>query len=272
MLADLDETIRQLLVRYVPVDPAAIDISFDLPDREWSARLTRPTINCFLYDVRENHRLRAAAWETRRDATSASRAKGPLRIDATYQVTTWARANDDQHTLLWRVLAALARHPTLSTDLAVGDLKLQSLPISTSVAQPDQTPANIGDFWNAVDNRVRPVVTYVVTVSLDPEVVVNSKLTLFAPTINVVQRDRSEVEHGYRVRGRVRDRSDPNRVMTGALVVLSETGDRTLTDDEGHFSFGGVPHGQVTFIVRAGHRDQTTWPLTVPGASYDLEV
>jgi hypothetical protein len=55
-------------------------------------------------------------------------------------------------------------------------------------------------------------------------------------------------------------------------VVLSETGDRALTDDDGHFSFGGVPRGPVTFVVRAGHRDQTTWPMTVPGGSYDLEV
>ena len=272
MLADLDETVRHLLVRYVPVDPASIDISFDLPDREWSARLTRPTINCFLYDVRENHKLRAATWETRRDASSAARAKGPLRIDATYQVTTWAKGNDDQHRLLWRVLAALARHPTLAGDLLVGGLKEQTLPISTNVAQPDQTPANIGDFWNAIDNRVRPVLTYVVTLSLDPEVVVNSKLTLFAPTINVVQRDRDEVEHGFTVRGRVRDRSDPRRVMTGALVVLSETGDRTLTDDEGHFAFGGVPRGPVTLVVRAGHREQTTWPMSVPGTTYDVEV
>jgi len=272
VLADLDETVRQLLMRYVPVDPAAIDISFDLPDREWSARLTRPTVNCFLYDVRENHRLRASTWETRRDASTATRLKGPLRIDATYQVTTWARANDDQHRLLWRVLAALARHPTLTPDVLVGELKEQALPVSTSVAQPDQTPANIGDFWNAVDNRVRPVLTYVVTLSLDPEVVVNSKLTLFAPTVNVVQRERAEIEHGFTIRGRVRDRSDPRRIMTGALVVLSETGDRTLTDDEGHFAFRGVPRGQATLVVRAGHREQTTWPISVPGANCEVEV
>ena len=272
MLADLDETIRQLLVRYVPVDPAGIDISFDLPDREWSARLTRPTINCFLYDVRENHRLRSASWETRRQANSASRQKGPLRIDATYQVTTWARGNDDQHRLLWRVLAALARHPTLGPDVLAGGLREQPMPVTTSVAQPDQGPANIGDFWNAVDNRVRPVLTYVVTLSLDPEVVVNSKLTLFAPTVRVVQRERAEVEHGFAIRGRVRDRSDPNSVVTGALVVLSETGDRMLTDDEGHFSFDGVPRGPITLVVRAAQRDQTTWPTNVPGANYDLEV
>ena len=70
MFADLDESIRQLLVQHVPLDPSEIEISFDTPDREWSGRLTRPTINCFLYDVRENMKLRKIGWETRRDVAS----------------------------------------------------------------------------------------------------------------------------------------------------------------------------------------------------------
>lgn len=272
MLVDLDETVRQLLIRYIPLDPAQVDISFDLPDREWSARLTRPTINCFLYDLRENHRLRMANWETRRGVNTATRQKGPLRMDATYQVTTWARANEDQHRLLWRTLAALARHPVLSPDLLVGELKDQPLPVSTMVAQPEQAPANIGDFWNAIDNRVRPVLTYVVTLSLDPEVVVESKLALFPPKIKVEQRSRDEVQNGFTVRGRVRDRSDPARAMEGALVVLSETGDRVLTDEDGGFSFGGVRRGRATLVVCAAGRSQTTWPTRVPASNYDLEV
>jgi hypothetical protein len=272
MLAELDETVRQLLIRYVPVDPVHIDVSFDLPDREWSSRLTRPTINCFLYDVRENLRLRSASWETRRTADSASRQKGPLRIDATYQVSTWARANEDQHQLLWRTLAALARHPILSSDALVGDLKLQPLPVCTAVAQPDQVRANIEDFWNAIDNKFRPTVTYVVTLALDPEIVINSKLTLSSPTIKVEQLATDEIKNGFTIRGKVRDQSDPERAIKGALVVLSETGDRMLTEEDGKFSFGGVRRGPITLIVRAAGRLETTWPTRVPASNYDLEV
>jgi len=36
-------------------------LSFEEPDREWSGRLSRPTVNCFLYDVRENHEFRRTA-------------------------------------------------------------------------------------------------------------------------------------------------------------------------------------------------------------------
>ncbi len=51
MFADLDETIRDLLIKNVPIDLTEVDISFEAPDREWSGRLSRPTVNCFLYDV-----------------------------------------------------------------------------------------------------------------------------------------------------------------------------------------------------------------------------
>jgi hypothetical protein len=274
MLDELDETVRELLSRYVPLNPEHVDLSFDLPDREWSARLTRPTVNCFLYDIRENHKLRVASWETNRQSSTngATRQKGPVRIDATYQITTWARANDDQHRLLWRTLAALTRHSVLPPDLLVGELKDQPLPISTTVAQPDQTPANIGDFWNAIDNRVRPVLTYVITLALDPEVVVRSKLVLGKPVIKVEQVTDDEARNAFTIRGRVRDQADPARFMEGALVVLSQTGDRVLSDDEGAFLFRRVRRGPLTLIVCAPHREQTTWSFRVPDSKYDVEV
>jgi hypothetical protein len=160
----------------------------------------------------------------------------------------------------------------LASDVLVGDLKLQPLPVTTLVAQPDQSHANIEDFWNAIDNKFRPTVTYVVTLALDPEIVVSSKLTLFSPEMKVEQVTPGEIAHGFTVHGRVRDRSDPSRVMQRALVVLSETGDRMLTDEEGGFAFAGVRRGAITLVVRAAGREETTWSTRVPASNYDLEV
>src|SRR5262245_30895362 len=100
MLADLDETLRQLLILEAGLDPNEIEISFEAPDREWSGRLSRPAVNCFLYDLRENQRLRPSGYEIQRDPAgqngkpSATRTKGHLRFDVTYQVTVWARARE----------------------------------------------------------------------------------------------------------------------------------------------------------------------------------
>ena len=59
MIADLDETLQQLLKNELPIKNGEIDIKFEQPKREWSARLSKPTVNFFLYDLRENVKLRA---------------------------------------------------------------------------------------------------------------------------------------------------------------------------------------------------------------------
>jgi hypothetical protein len=60
MINDLDETIKQLLTKKGAFDPAEIDIVFDMPDREWSASISKPTVNVYLYDIHENRDLRFA--------------------------------------------------------------------------------------------------------------------------------------------------------------------------------------------------------------------
>jgi len=273
VFADLDETVRQLLIRNVPLDPSEVEVSFEAPDREWSGRLTRPAVNCFLYDVRENVKLRMGTWEVRRDGNNlATKQRGPIRVDVTYQVTAWARAPEDEHRLLWRVMSALARHTSLPADILQGLLKEQPLPIPTAVAQPDQMPSNFADLWQALDNRIRPAVTYVVTLALDPEFVVTTPLTLKSPAINLNNLNRRDVEVALSVRGRVRDRQDPGKSLSGALVLLEETGDRTMTDGEGQFSFANVPRGPITLVVRAEGRPEHVWPTVVPSTSYDVEV
>lgn len=274
LFADLDETIRQLLIRHVPVDPTEVDISFDTPDREWSGRLTRPAINCFLYDVRENVKLRVRGHEHRRETTTnlVTTVRVPVRIDASYQISTWARVPEDEHQLLWRVLFALVRHGTLPADYLEGGLKEQPYPIQTSVAQPDQMPSNYADLWQALDNKIRPVLTYVVTLAIQPDTVITTPLTLKAPALRANKLEPREMESQTRIRGRIRDRQDPTKTVEGAVVLLSETGDRTITDDEGRFSFAGAPRGPITLIVRARGRPEVSSSRIVPAGSYDVEI
>lgn len=272
MFAELDETIRQLLVSNVPLNPSEVDVSFDAPDREWSGRLTRPAINCFLYDVRENQKLRVSNWEITRENNHATKRKQPMRIDASYQVSAWARVPEDEHRLLWRVLATLARHPTLPSELLQGSLKEQPFPIPASVGQPDQMPTNFADLWQALENRIRPALTYVVTLALEPDVVEVTPLTLKAPSINLNSLEPREMEEALRIRGRVRDRQDSKKVIEGALVVIQETGDRSLTDAEGWFTFPKAPRGPVTLVVRANGKPESTSTRVIPSPDYDLEV
>ena len=48
MITDLDETIKQLLIQKGALEPAEVDISFETPKREWSASISKPTVNLYL--------------------------------------------------------------------------------------------------------------------------------------------------------------------------------------------------------------------------------
>jgi len=82
MIDELDEVLRKFLIREVPIKNGDVDIKFDMPKREWSARLNRPTLNLFLYDIRENAKLRQAQpmWRSSATRTRPSSAQaGPAR-------------------------------------------------------------------------------------------------------------------------------------------------------------------------------------------------
>jgi hypothetical protein len=172
VFADLDDTIRQLLIEHVPLDLSEVDVSFDAPDRDWSGRLSRPTVNCFLYDVHQNVERREADWAVTRDehTRSVTRRQGPLRIDAIYYLTVWARMPEDEHRLLWRVLSVLARFPVLPAATLAGELQDQPYPLQARVAQPAEQRTSATDLWQALDNRVRPSLSYVITLALDPQI------------------------------------------------------------------------------------------------------
>lgn len=194
MFNDLDDTIKEMLVEQAQLDASQVDISFDTPDREWSSRLTRPTVNCFLYDVRENLELRKQSWDVQRmdNGNQSSRRKPPMRVAVTYQITAWARAREDEHRLLWRVLATLIKNVPLPADVLKGDLVNQPvLPIPVKVAQEEDMPSNFADLWQALDNRIRPSITYSVTLALDPAVEITTPLVLLPPTVRM---DRMEPE------------------------------------------------------------------------------
>jgi hypothetical protein len=263
VFADLDETIRQLLIRDVPLNLSEVDVSFDAPDREWSGRLSRPTVNCFLYDVRENEELRESAWDVSRDVANGTvtRRKLPIRFNTTYNVTVWARAPEDEHRLLWRVLGALARNPSLPDDLVQGALVDQPFPLVARVARPEQARTNPADLWQALDNRIRPSLTYVVTVALDPAVVFISPVTLSGVT---------RMQDLQLIAGEVRAKNGAS-LVAGARVLVRERGAEVITGPDGRFAFQAPP-GKLTLVVQAPGRQAISVTAEVPSPSYDVEV
>jgi uncharacterized protein DUF4255 len=273
LFADLDETIRQMLIKEVPLDLSEVDISFDAPDRDWSGRLSRPTINCFLYDVRENLDLRATDFDTLRSngmGTSTSK-RVPARVDATYQVTIWARAPEDEHQLLWRVLVVLFRNPILSDDILQGGLKNQIFPTPAKVIQPAQARANPAELWQSIDNRIRPAITYTVTVPLDPDIVFTAPM-VFTRRMRVFGSDaHTPAAEAIQISGRVHLRASKDHGVAGATVRLRESGAEYVTDAEGRFAFR-VLEGKQHLTVVTPDGKEVTREIAVPASEYDVQV
>lgn len=176
MIRDLDDTIRVLLETEAPPgsELASADISFDLPDGEWRATLTELTVNCYLYDLRENRELRTHETLLLRsaDGTRAVRRRPPVRVDCAYCITAWSPATSEsvleEHRLLSQVLSVLLKNPTIPEGALQGSLATQIPPYPTLIASPDGVK-NPPEFWGALDQQLKPSLNYVVTLAYDLE-------------------------------------------------------------------------------------------------------
>ncbi len=284
MLADLDESIKKLLVAELPVKNGEIDIKFDQPKREWSARLAKPTINFFLYDVRENVTLRQHQWEALKQNGNArldvSRLKRtPFRVDCYYMITSWAAEPDDEHRLLSRVLMALFRNPILEDTFLVGEMQGQAFEIQGRVANHDKL-TNPAEVWSALDNEMRPSISYLVTVAMDPWAEVTGPpvrtFTLRSglspdPRQQSLEPGTSLATEKLYIGGYVLQKGKP---QAGIQVALKGTGFIDTTDEDGRFRLGGLSAGQYTLVAWPESGKPKEINVTVPAAkgTYNIEL
>jgi hypothetical protein len=165
----LDDALRDFLLRELPVRENEIDISFDQPKREWSARLSRPTLNIFLRDVRENVKMRSPspAGVYERSENSARFQRESVRLDLSYMMTAWAKDPLDEHRILSRLLAALFRFRGIPTDITAEHLPNLASDVTFKVSQPESA-VSANDIWSVLDNEMRPFVDVIASMSLQP--------------------------------------------------------------------------------------------------------
>jgi hypothetical protein len=272
MITDLDETIKKLLTDIGKIDHGEIDISFDPPDREWSTSLgNKPTVNLYLYDIRENHELRGTEWYVEKNGNNtATKRKNAKRINLSYMVTVWTKNTDDQHSLLWRVLHTLIRYPTIPPELLTGTLKEQEYPVITSAAQPDGLFGNPADFWAALDNQIKPSFNYVVTLPMDLEIAFTSAVTRTRKLST--KRPDAEAEDMTGISGTVHLKGKPESVVAEAKVVVKGANLSCMTNEAGQYAFTRIPEGKQTLEVLVANKPPRTFEIEVPGPSYDLEI
>ena len=120
MMPAVDRALAALLRRDVLGE--AVEVSLEPPNRPWTTAVTKPTVNLFLFDVRENVSRREVMVEPIRDATGAviGRRPPPTRYDLYYVLSVWGCPVEVEHQILSAAIGSLGAYDVIPPDL-LGD-------------------------------------------------------------------------------------------------------------------------------------------------------
>lgn len=196
MIHDVDESLRALVKRDV-LNGARVEIAFDAPTKDWAARQNAPTVNLYLYDIREDLQRREVAWERQRggDGRVAEHRLPARRYRLSYLITAWTQRPEDEHRLLAAMLNAFLRHPAIPSDLAEGAIADSPLPTYLTIALPPPDDRSLADIWSALGGELKPSLDLVVTAPMDVSRSIQAAPPVIEePRIRVV-RDDGSVEY-----------------------------------------------------------------------------
>jgi Pvc16 N-terminal domain/Carboxypeptidase regulatory-like domain len=274
MLADLDETLRNLLRDELERHGfEGVDVEFDAPSRDWSGQLSKPTVNLFLYDLREAESLRASEWTpTKRDNGRLVETRPPMVMEASYAVTAWTQAVEDEHRLLSQVLAILFAYPTLPEDRLNGRLVNGSQPWPLK-GRIGQGKGEKSDFWSAVGGQYKVSLDYVVRLSVEsgakrergPEV----RTQTIRTSLSDAPMGRTVLEM-HRSVGIVRNKK--GEPLPNVWITLPDVGTWASSNAEGRFRFDRLPPGTHRLLARTADGREADTQLVVPGAGVDLVI
>ena len=280
MIDDLDEVLRQLLIRELPIKNSEVDIAFNQPSREWSARISKPTLNLYLYDFRENTklRLRNPSFETERTANgTVIQKRMPIRLDVYYMITAWATEPEDEHRLMARAIMALTRYASIPSNLLPESFSDQptSIPILVGQREILEKPA---DLWGALDNELRPSIGCMLTIALNPFKAVETPVVRtvelsFGQSNLPLARTLSAPDGSGRflwITGQVKGKK--GKVLTNVQMTLIERGISVPVKDDGQYIVGVLPTGVYTLEVMADGVKPGRYTITVPSRSYDILI
>jgi hypothetical protein len=165
MLHEVDDALRALLSARA-LAGGDVQLVFDAPTRDWAARRNTPTVNAYLYDVREDMARRelGPVRVHGEDGRVAGYRRPPRHYRLSYLISAWTKRPEDEHRLLSAVLGCLLRHETLPAETLPGGgvLAATGMPIPVTVAVPPPEPRSITDLWSALGGELKPSLDVVV--------------------------------------------------------------------------------------------------------------
>lgn len=168
VISEVDEALRAL-IRAEALNGSAVDVVFDAPTKDWAARRNAPTVNVYLYDIREDLRRkqRGLLNEYNNDRHVTARHLPPRHMKLSYLVTAWTQRPEDEHRLLSALLTGFLRVEAIPPTVLTGSLAELGLPVPLTVALPPPEDRSFADVWTALGGELKPSLDVVVSAPLD---------------------------------------------------------------------------------------------------------
>lgn len=159
MIHEVDEAIRRMLAAGdVPGDQG--ELVFEAPTTEWRARRNAPTVNVFLYDIREDLTRRKSGEVEVHDEDGTSRGWRAVArwFELSYLVTAWTNRAQDEHRLLSEALRCLVGGERLEPEWLTGSLAELGLAVGLRAAGPVTEGGAASDVWSALGGELKPAI------------------------------------------------------------------------------------------------------------------
>ncbi|KAK1177582.1 DUF4255 domain-containing protein [Streptomyces sp. NBS 14/10] len=166
MIHEVDEALRAMFRTEALAGGAQVSVVFDAPTRDWAAKVNAPTVNLYLYDIREDMRRRERGLLNEYDerGTIVARRRPPRYFKLSYLITAWTRRPEDEHRLLSSLLSCLLRYEALPAERLTGTLAELGVPVPMTIALPPPEDRSFADVWSALGGELKPSLDLVVSV------------------------------------------------------------------------------------------------------------
>src|SRR5262245_12568028 len=123
------------MVRRDALSGTDVEVVFDAPTKDWSTRRNAPTVDLYLYDLREDLRRRESGIaDVRTNGRVADRVQPPRWFKLSYLVTAWTQRPEDEHRLLSALMRCFLSSDRIPPELLAGALAGASVSIPYTCA------------------------------------------------------------------------------------------------------------------------------------------
>lgn len=169
MIHEVDSALAALVAREAE-GTRGVEVVFDAPTKEWAGRRNAPTVDVYLYDIREDLRRRARGLLNEYDDDNhiTARHLPPRHFKLSYLVTAWTQRPEDEHRLLSALLSCFLAHEALPVEFLAGPLGELGMPVPVTIALPPPEDRSFADVWSALGGELKPSLDIVVSAPIEP--------------------------------------------------------------------------------------------------------